>query len=114
MHGLEVPPVRAGGDVHGDNRVGEEIVAGTIAAPVICGGSGDRQVDETPSFIDSHRKRPDVRAGAAFPAVVEPRLVSDFAGPRHAMKLPAFLARYRVKRARVAGRSERDLVDGGA
>src|SRR5258705_7192014 len=38
MHGLEVPSVLPGGDIDGNDGVGEQVVARAIAAPVVRGG----------------------------------------------------------------------------
>ena len=99
---LEVPLQRARLRVEGHRRVAEEVVAGPIAAVVVHARTADRHVDDSALLIDGQRERPDVVAGAILPAVVAPRVVTDFAGPRDGVKVPHLLAGARVVGVHIA------------
>ena len=114
MHGLEVPAVLAGRGVDGDDGIGEEVVAGTVAAPVVRRRSGHRHVEDAALGVQRHVPGPDVHARAAAPAVIEPGVVPGLAGKRHGVELPHPLAGADVERARVAGRTKRHLASGRA
>ena len=111
VHGLEVPLVLARLGIHRDHRVRVQVAAGAIAAPVVGGRPGDRHVEDAALFVHRHVPAPDVHARAALPAVVRPRLVTGFAGPRHGVEFPELLPGARVERPRVAGRTIRHFAD---
>src|SRR5688500_19772494 len=92
MHRLEVPAILAGLGIDGDDRVREEIVTGTIAAPVVARGSGDWHIENAALFVERHVPRPHVDARAIPPPVVEPRVVTQLPGQRHGAEVPQPLA----------------------
>ena len=106
MHRLEVPAILAGLGIDRDDRVREEIVAGTIAAPVVARRSGDRHVEDAALFVERHVPRPHVHARAIPPSVIEPGVVTELAGQRHGVEVPQPLAGAHVERARIAGLGE--------
>ena len=88
---LEVPLQLARLRVEGHRGVAEQIVAGPVAAVVVHARTADRHVDEAPLLVHGQRERPDVVAGAILPAVVAPRVVTDFAGQGNGVKVHTFL-----------------------
>ena len=107
VDGLEVPPVLAGGDVHRDEGVAVEVVAGPVAAVVAGNGGRQRQVHVPALRVHREVERPRVGPEPALPAVAAPGVVPGLAGLRDRAELPHRGAGARVEGARVA-----DAADG--
>src|SRR5690349_9944478 len=105
MHGLEVPPIFSGARIEGQQRIGEQIVAGPIAAIklVLCGG--DRKIRDAGLFIDSNLS-PYIDAAHVFVRVLRPRVVAELALMRNGVKHPDKLAGYDIKSADVPRRRQ--------
>src|SRR5262249_50768332 len=90
-------------------RVGVKVVAFAVAAETIVGRRRDRQKHE-PSLLVHGHFRPDVHAGALFPRVSGPGVVSGLAGLRDGVEAPDELSRAGVERAYVPARSVRGAL----
>jgi len=113
---LEVPDAPARRGVQADERLGEEVVPGTMAAVVVVGRRADRQVHVPELLVGAHG-RPHVDAADGLPALPLPRLVPDLAVLRDRVEDPALAAGTRVEAAHVTGRhvgADREVVDRGA
>src|SRR5205823_14269158 len=96
MNELEVPLVLSGVRIDRNDRVTEEIGAGPIAAVVVSRGRAEGHIEDAACFIGGHVPAPNIRAGPVLPAIVEPGLVTGFAGLRYRLKLPQSRAGARV------------------
>ena len=94
---LEVPRELAAGDVDGDGRVGEEVVAGSVAAVEVRPRAAHRHVDEAPLLVDGEGERPHVVPDAVAPALVAPGLAAEVALGGQGRELPAQGAGRRVE-----------------
>src|SRR5690606_6909987 len=92
MHLLEVPAVFAGLRIDGDDRRGEEVVAGADRAVVVGTGIAGREVQQAELRVD-RRRLPD-RRSAVLPdlVVLRPRVVADLAGAGDRVERPFELA----------------------
>ena len=78
MDQLEVPDALAGARVEADQAIGEEIVAGAVAAVEIAGRRLDRDVDVA-EFLVGAQRRPGAGVAGVLPGVVLPGLVAELA-----------------------------------
>ena len=85
---LEVPRQLAGPRVDGDGRVGEQVVAGPVAAVEVRSGAADRQVDQAALLVDGERERPHVVPDAVAPALAAPRVAAEVGLGGEGRKLP--------------------------
>ena len=101
VHELVVPDALAGLQIDGDETLGEEIVAGTMAAEIIAGRFFDGQVGDAEILVDGHL-RPDAGVAGVLPRLLQPRVVAELAGLRNGVEDPQPLARAGVVAADVA------------
>ena len=116
VHELEVPNPLAGLGVEADQRVREQVVAGTVAAVVVGDRRADGQVDVAQLGVGAH-VRPHVGPARPLPRVVAPGLVAELAGLRDGVEDPLHLAGADVVAAHVPRRRllpARALGDGRA
>ena len=78
MDELEMPLALAGLQIDADEALGEQVVAGTMAAVVIGRRRFDRQVDQAEIFVDGDL-RPDAGVAVGRPRLVLPRVVAELA-----------------------------------
>src|SRR5277367_1145958 len=102
MDGLEMPLVLARDGIHRDHGICEQVVARTIAAPIIRGRTTEGHIYNAALFIHGHVPAPDVHARAALPAVIEPGVMTEFTGTRHRMKIPQLRAGAGIVGTRIA------------
>src|SRR5262249_51259631 len=98
-----VPLVLAGVGIDRHDRIAEKVLAGSIAAVVIRGGAADGHEDQAAILVGGHEPAPGVRAGAAFPSLVHPRLIAHLSWTADGLKFPGLLAGAGIEGARVAG-----------
>src|SRR5277367_265760 len=110
VDGLEIPLQFAGSSVGGNQRVREEIVAGAIASVVVRGRPAERHVNDAELFVHGYGHGPDIRAAAALPAIVAPRVVTLFAWLSNGVEIPELFTGAGVVRAGIAGNSGCDFV----
>src|SRR5262245_7223233 len=84
---LKVPLAPAGFEIDGYETVGEEIVAGPMAAVEIRGRRFNRQVHEAELFVNGHLI-PDAYVAIEGPGVFLPRVVPEFPGPWNRVERP--------------------------
>src|SRR6266850_156504 len=101
MRELEVPLPLSGFQVDADQRFGEQIVAGPMAAVVVGRRRLDRQVHEPELLVDGDL-RPDADVAVGRPRFAFPRVVAELTRPRNRVELPELLPGARVERAREA------------
>src|SRR5262249_60924801 len=106
MHGLEVPFVFPRQHVDRDDGICKEICAWTVSTPVVGSRPTKGGVEDAALLVYRHVPSPVVHAGAAFPPLVQPGFVSLLTRARHRMKLPQLCTGPRVKRTRVARRTD--------
>ena len=98
-----MPDALEGGTSQENNRLGEKIIAKSVAAVPVVGRFTDLEVDE--SARDVHREwRPDVRVSRGALGAVLPAVVAVLAGVRDGVKTPHTFPRADVERLYVAGR----------
>src|SRR5262249_43269955 len=95
---LVVPLALAGLQVYADQALGEEVVAGTMAAVEIGRRRFDRQIHQAEIFIDGDL-RPHAGVPVYRPRLVLPRVVPEFAGARDRVERAHLLAGLHVERA---------------
>ena len=98
---LEVPDALAGLQIDGDEALGEQVVAGPMAAEVVAGRDLDRQVRDAELLVDGDL-RPHAGVAGVLPRLLEPRVVAELAGLRNGVEDPQPLAGARVVAADVA------------
>ena len=101
MHGLVMPLALPGLDVQRDDAVGEQRVAGPMAAVVIAGGHFGRHVDESELRIGAHL-RPRAGVAVVFRRTLQPGVVAELALLRDGVEDPQPLAGANVVAAHVA------------
>ena len=113
MHGLQIPLHFSRHGIHGDQRVAEQVRAGTVPAVAIVAGPADRHQQR--AGLRVHGKRaPDIYAGAVLPAVVEPGLMPGFARLRNRVERPHQLPGSRIPGANIAAPAHRSRCPAGA
>ena len=88
----------AGLEVHSHQRLGEQIVAGPVAAVMIRCWRFDREIHEAELFVHGDLG-PHAHISVRRPRVVFPRLAPVFSGTRNRVEPPDLLARPHVERA---------------
>jgi hypothetical protein len=87
MHELEVPLPHAGLQVDRDERLGKQIVAGTVPAVVVRCRRLDWEIYEAELLVDTDL-RPHAHIAVDRPRVVFPGLVAVFARTRNRVEAP--------------------------
>src|SRR5205807_2034864 len=101
MDRLKIPLDLTGGGFQADQRLSEQVCAGTGAAIVVAARRRSWQIEESARFIESHG-RPDVAVAAGAPRFVLPTLGSGiFCGLRNHRESPCTLAGVRIERLHV-------------
>src|SRR6478735_12539955 len=95
---LEVPLADPRLEVHGHDALGEQVVAGTIAAVFIDGRRFHRQIREAGDRVDRDLG-PHTDVAGPFPRAVLPGIVTELAGARNRVKAPDLLAGLHVEGA---------------
>ncbi len=109
VHRLEVPPPLAGARVQAHERLGEEVRANAVAAPVVAARRARRHVQKPALDIERHQA-PDVGVAGVAPGLVFPGIGAEIAaGLRNGEENPAPLARADVERLHGTGRVELPL-----
>ena len=103
MHQLVMPDLPAGGRLEANDALAIQAVARTMAAKIVVGRRGDREIHEAQFFIGAHR-RPHIGVAGFFPGAVLPRLYAGLALLRHGVEGPEQLSAYDVEAAHVARR----------
>ena len=85
---LKMPDALAGVRIEREERVGEQVVAGTVGAVEIGRGGAGGDEDESTFYIDCH-SRPVVGAARVGPGVLRPGVVAVLAGTRNGVERPA-------------------------
>src|SRR5207248_1756209 len=111
MNGLEVPHPFAGARLKGDQGIGEQIIADTVAAIKVKGRRTGGQKHQTTVGVEA-QAAPDVGSTCTLVSVGRPCLVPEFAGMWDGMKNPNLLAREHVKRADMTGHSRTRALPG--
>ena len=101
VHELEVPEPLAGLEVDGDEALGEQVVAGPVAAVVVAGGDLDGEVGDAELLVDG-QVGPDPGVPGVDGGVVQPRVAPELAGPGNGVEDPPALAGAGVVAADVA------------
>ena len=91
-HELVVPHALAGLALDADERVREQVVAGTMSAVHVARRAGERQIRVAELFVDTD-ERPEIRVPGVLPRVVLPRLDAELSGARNHVEGPAQLSR---------------------
>ena len=89
--------------VDGDQALGEEVVAETVAAVVVAGRGAGRQIDVAEVVIRAER-RPDVGVARVPPRFVQPRVGAEVVALRHGPEHPPGITRPRIDPLDPAGR----------
>ena len=103
MHALEVPHALAGLRVDRHDRLGEQVLAGTMTAVEIVRRRAERQIHVAELLVGRH-VGPHVGAAGVGPRIVAPRLVAELALLRNRVNGPQLLAGAHVEAADVAAR----------
>ena len=83
-----MPDALAGVRIEREERVGEQVVAGTVCAVEIGRGGSGGDEDESTLYIDCHA-RPVVGTARVGPGVLRPSVVAELAGTRNGVERPA-------------------------
>ena len=102
MHGLETPDAAPGLDLEADQALGEEVVAGPMAAVEVGRHGVGRQIDVAQFGVGAHRRPHRDLAGIA-PRVALPAVVAVLARLRHRVERPQQLAGAHVVAAHPPG-----------
>src|SRR5712691_9022967 len=94
---LEVPLPFACLQIDRDQTLGEQIVAGPMAAVEVGCRRLDGQIHEAELLVDGHLV-PDAHVAVSCPGFVFPRLVAELAGPWNRLEVPQPLPRAYVER----------------
>src|SRR5262245_51839409 len=94
---LIVPPTLAGLQIHGDEALGEQVVAGSMPPVEIRGRGLDREVHKAELLVDRDLI-PDTDVSVHGPRVVLPGLVAELPGARDRVEVPQALPRAHVER----------------
>src|SRR6185369_9540639 len=87
---LVMPHALPGLALDGNQRVREQIVAGTMAAIHVARRTGERQI-RVPELLVDADERPEVGMPRVLPRVVLPRIDAELSAARDDMKCPAQL-----------------------
>ncbi len=108
MHALEMPQPLAGRSIKGKKRIGEEIVAETVASVKIENRAARRHIQNPAPGIERH-SGPVICGARLLPRIGRPGFGALLARMRDRMEPPAQRPRAHVERANVARRSGMSL-----
>ena len=114
MDHLEVPFVLSGVGVDSDDRIAEQVRARAIAAVVIRRSRAEGDVNDAALFVGGQEPAPGVRAGAIFPAVIQPAVVADLRPDLESIETPTASRRAGIEGARISRRTVFALAGAGA
>src|SRR5437773_7361626 len=102
-----MPDAFSGVRLESDQRIREQVVAGSIGPVEVEGGGTRRNKDQASLYVKGHSS-PVIGAANVLPGVFRPRFVAELSGMRDSVKRPAQAPGSEVVRTNVArGRRQR-------